>query len=199
MHAPSSTSPVLRWRAVGAALLTLALTGCPSGPDPDPDPDSPPPMVDDGEQLARDPACTLTGDLALELVEGNGAFDFKPLTPGEGPAVHSGPQGGTHLELGVRVANPASEFPGLWVKFYAESRECGVVGCGSFILRGQYGSVMRDAERFLPQEGGATVVSGIIVFVNAWPEGAHRRITVWAADRCGRTGTTVWDISPGTP
>lgn len=188
---------IARWRVVGAAVLTLALTGCPIGPDPEPDPN--PPVIDDFDRLERDPDCKLTGNLELELVEGNGPFEFKSLASGQGPTVHHGPQGGTHLEVGVRVANPASEFPGLQLKFTAESESCGASGCEPFSLRGQYSTVIRTAERFIPLEGGATAVSGLLLLINDWPQDTRRRITVEALDRCGRTGTAVWEVPAGTP
>jgi len=188
MHAQSS-------HAVRAALLALVLTGCPINPDPG----LVIPPQDDGQQLEREPACTLTGSLELELVEAVGTLDFKPLAPGEGPSAHYGPQGGSHLELGVRVANPPSEFPGLQVKFLVESQTCVMGNCTDFATLGQFRAVVREPERFLPQEGGATVVSGFLVLVDYWPENALRRITVEALDRCGRTGTTVWEVTAGIP
>lgn len=195
MHAHPSASSAPRWRTVRAALLALALTGCPIGPDPDPVV----PSQDDGQQLERDPACTLTGSLELALVEAIGTLEFKPLAPGQGPTPHYGPQGGTHLELGVRVANPASEFPGLQVKFTVESQPCGGMGaCAPFGTLGQYSEVVRDPVRFLPQEGGATVASGFLVIVYDWPQDTLRRITVEALDRCGRSGTTVLEVAVGT-
>lgn len=198
MHAPSSSPRVPGWLAVRAALVTLALMGCPIpfGPS-DPGPDIPP--QDDGQLIERDPACTLTGSLELELVESQGVSAFKSLAPGEGPTVHYGPQGGTHLELGVRVANPAREFPGLQVKFLAESQFCDAMsGCMPFGTMGQFSAVMRNPERFLHQEDGATVVSGFLVLVNDWYQGSLRRITVEAYDRCGRRGTTVREVAIGT-
>lgn len=196
MPVQPSASRISRWRAAGVAALTLALTGCPIGPDPGP---TQPPVIDDGDRIERDPACKLTGSLELELVEGNGPYDFKPLVPGQGPTLHHGPQGGTHVEVGVRVANPANAYPGLQVKFTAESESCGTSGCAPFGLLGQYSTVIRDPGRFLPQEGGATVVSGFLLIVSGWPQDTRRRITVEALDRCDRTGTAVWELAAGTP
>ncbi len=195
MHAPPSASSVPRWRTVAAGALALVLTGCPINIGPDPDPIPP---QDDGQQIERDSACTLRGSLELALVESEGVDAFKPLAPGQGPVVHYGPQGGTHLELGVRVANPATAFPGLQVRFLVESQTCDMSGCLSFGKLGEFRTVMRNPERFLPQEDGATVLSGFLVLVYDWPQNAPRRITVEATDRCGRSGTTVWEVAAGT-
>ena len=194
MHAFAVSSHLSRWRVVGATVLTLALTGCPLNPS---EPDEPP-IFDTFDRLERDPACTLTGSLELELVESEGWLMFRALPP-EGPTVHHGPQGGTHLELGVRVANPASEFPGLQMKFTAETQGCGASGCDAFELRGQYSTVVREPVQFMSQPDGAQVVSSLLVLVNDFPSNTRRRITVEALDRCGRTGTTVWEVAASSP
>jgi hypothetical protein len=142
------------------------------------------PPYDDGP-LERDPACTLTGALQVTLGEGDGD-DFTPLAEGQLPVVHYGPQGGTHLSLGVRVDNPATAFPGLKLDFADETQYCDALECHTYTAR--YSTVVRSAEYFLPQEGGAVAVSGII-FQSIWSEPGEHRLRVDVLDRCGRTGS----------
>jgi hypothetical protein len=178
----------------GKAALVLAglLMGCPYvGP--------PTPLPYDGGPLERDPACTLTGALQVTLGEGDGS-DFTPLTPGQAPVIHHGPQGGTHVSLGVRVDNPATQFPGLRLDFFGEFQgECEAWSdCEAYEVYARYTTVVRLAEYFLPQEGGAVAVSGVIL-QGPWPMPGKRRIRVDVLDRCGRTGSTVVELSPPTP
>jgi hypothetical protein len=194
MRAPSPfpARPSLR-----AALLLLALVGCPF-----PGPSDPPPQETpwDPAPIERDPACTLTGTLELGLGNGNGPQEFTPLAPGQGPRVYNGSQGGQHLELGVRVANPATAFPGLQLHILAEAEPCDFTGpCRPYEKMGELRTRVLEKERFLPQDGGAVAVSGLILFVDSWPHTWKRRLTVEAADRCGRTGTLTLERPAGAP
>ncbi len=56
-------------------------------------------------QLDIDPSCELEGELVVAVGSGEGAFE--PLAAGEQPPVFTGPQGGQHTLLGVRVENAA--------------------------------------------------------------------------------------------
>ncbi|MCX4245384.1 hypothetical protein [Paraliomyxa miuraensis] len=53
-----------------------------------------------------DPTCELPGTLSVEI--GDGASEFLPLADGESPEVYSGPQGGRHHYVAVRVGNADS-------------------------------------------------------------------------------------------
>jgi hypothetical protein len=61
--------------------------------------------VEMGGEFALDPSCVLDGSLDVEL--GDGSDGFRELADGESPVVHHGPQGGTHMWLGVRIGNLA--------------------------------------------------------------------------------------------
>jgi hypothetical protein len=187
MDTTPSTRPLLRV-ALGLALAST-LSACPYNVPDDPDV---PTEQGDATPIARDAACKLTGSLELTLGEGNGYASFRPLAAGEGPSLHHGPQGGTHLEFGVRIANPATDFPGLQVRLFAE--RCGDAGCERMWT---YRELVLHPERFLPQDNGAVAVSGFLVFVNEWPTDTRRRITLEATDRCGRTGSTTLEVAPG--
>jgi len=179
------------WRTGGLALvLSGVLSGCPPGPPPMP-------PYDDGP-LEKDPACTLTGDLQVTLGEGDGST-FTPLAPGQRPELHHGPQGGTHVSLGVRVDNPATQFPGLKLTFIGEFQYCeSSASCEDFIIFSRYDTVLRDAVYFLPQEGGAIAVSGIIM-QGPWEGPLRHRVHVVVLDRCGRTGSALLELGLPAP
>lgn len=56
-------------------------------------------------EFELDPSCELPGELTIEL--GDGADDFLPLADGEAPEIYSGPQGGHHHYVAVRVGEVA--------------------------------------------------------------------------------------------
>jgi hypothetical protein len=173
-----------------ALVLSGVLAGCPVPPGP-----VGPPY--DGDPLERDPACTLTGELQVTLGEGDGD-DFTPLAPGRVPVIHHGPQGGTHVSLGVRVDNPATQFPGLKLDFFGEFQDCNTGSCATYHLYARYTTVVRLAEYFLPQEGGAVAVSGLIL-QGPWTLPGGRRIRVDVLDRCGRTGSVMVELGSSSP
>jgi hypothetical protein len=178
-------------RTAGLALvLSGVLVGCPPGPPG-------PPPYDDGP-LEKDPACTLTGDLHVTLGEGDGT-NFTPLAPGQKPAVEFGAQGGSHVSLGVRVDNPAAQFPGLKLTFIGEFQDCDSTGhCEDFVVFSRYDTVLRTQQYFLPQEGGALAVSGLIM-QGPWLAFPRYRVRVDALDRCGRTGSAMLELGPPAP
>lgn len=102
------TSPATRLaRRLGAALLVVAVapsTGCflfGTGGDDGPD------GVEMGGGFELDPSCELDGELSLAI--GDGAEGFTALGDGQSPQVFHGPQGGSHMWLGVRIGNVALE------------------------------------------------------------------------------------------
>lgn len=179
-------------RVRGVALVLAGLVmGCPEPPEPD---DEGTYVYDPYGELERDPACTLTGPLELTLGEGDGT-NFTPLAPGQEPVLYHGPQGGSHLILGVSVANPATAFPGLQLEFVAESAVCfSATGCPAPQLEGLSTVVVLRPERFLPAEEGAVTASGFLVVVSDWDPAEKRRLRVEAMDRCGRTGTASVEL-----
>ncbi|WP_375773310.1 hypothetical protein NR798_21325 [Archangium gephyra] len=175
-----------------ALVLTSLVMGCP-GPDPS---DEGTYVYDGYGTIERDPACKLTGNLQLSLGEGDGT-DFTPLAPGQEPVVYHGPQGGSHLILGVSVANPATEFPGLQVQFLLQRQRCTTAeSCLPPETMGRDERLVNDPQRFLPQEGGAVSVSGILVLLGDWDPAQSRRIQVQALDRCGRAGVASLELGP---
>ncbi len=182
-------------RVSGMALVLAALvTGCP-GPAPY---NGGTYVYDEYGTLEREPACTLTGGLELTLGEGDGT-NFIPLAPGQEPVLYYGPQGGTHVILGVAVANPAIDFPGLALELVAEHAVCFSetgTGCPPAQVVGRSEVVVLKPERFLPAEGGAITVSGFLVIVDDWNPSERRRLRVEATDRCGRTGTASVQLGP---
>jgi hypothetical protein len=182
-------------RALGpcvALVLASLVTGCPG-----PEPYNGGTYVYDGYgTIERDPACKLTGNLQLSLGEGDGT-NFLPLAPGQEPVVYHGPQGGSHLILGLSVANPATEFPGLQVQFLLQRQRClSGTDCRPPDNMGREERLVSDPARFLPQEGGAVSVSGILVLLGDWNPNESRRIQVQALDRCGRAGVTSMLLGP---
>ncbi len=174
-----------------ALVLASLVTGCP-GPEPF---DEGTYVYDDYGTIERDPACTLTGTLELTLGEGDGT-NFTPLT-GQEPALYHGPQGGTHLILGVALANPATDFPGLQLRWDAEKAVCfEPTGCPPPVSRGHSEVLVTRPDRFLPAEGGGVTVSGFLVIVYDWDPNERRRLRVEATDRCGRTGTAAVELGP---
>jgi hypothetical protein len=147
--------------------------------------------------IERDPACTLTGDLTIGLGESDGLDDFRPLSAGQAPFVHHGPQGGIHIILGVSVANPATEFPGLQVRFVLDAQFCSANGCQQQVM-GEYSTIVNQ-DRYMALPGGAVAVSGFFVLLRDWPQNSTRRIMVEVYDRCGRMGTLTKQVSAGTP
>jgi hypothetical protein len=195
MPASSYVPPGARTAGLALGLMGL-LTGCPIAPSQPPDPPFAP---DAGTVLInRDPACTLTGPLTISLGEGDGIDDFRPLEPGQVPEAHYGPQGGTHLLLGVRVANPAAGFPGMQVRFDAEAQFCNAEGCQPYVLMGHYLTVV-EQDRYIVQSDGGIALSGFLVLLNEWPVNTRRRVTAEVIDRCWRVGTTSVEIASGTP
>jgi hypothetical protein len=147
--------------------------------------------------IERDPACTLTGDLTIGLGESDGLDDFRPLPAGQAPYVHHGPQGGIHVILGVSVANPATHFPGLQVRFVLDAQFCHSNGCQQEVM-GQHTTVVNQ-DRYLAQPGGAIAVTGFFILLKDWPLNSTRRVTAEVYDRCGRVGTTTTQVPAGTP
>jgi hypothetical protein len=187
-------------RNVGVVLVVAGLVmGCPE-PRPEPEPfDGGTYVYDEYGTLERDPACKLSGTLELRLGEGDGT-NFTPLAPGQEPVLYHGPQGGTHLILGVAVANPAVEFPGLKLGLVAESALCfSPTGCPPPRIEGGSVVVVTRPERFLPAEGGGVTVSGFLVVVTEWDPASRRRLRVEATDRCGRTGSASVRLGPPEP
>jgi hypothetical protein len=191
---PTPTRPLPRSRAhprkrarAAALLASLALLASCAAPAPT-------------GALQRDPACKLTGPLAVSLGQGVDPAGFTLLQPGEEPAAHHGAQGGQHLILGLRVDNAAPRSPGFWVKFEVERARCGGTdaGCGGWELIGQYQTTVRPTDPRLSMDGEAATVSGFIIVLSDWQRWDARRLRAEAEDPCGRTGAATLEL-PATP
>lgn len=100
---------------MGSRLHRIATLGClwacncwllPTGPEGDlPEGDCASCYGD--AEFELDPTCELEGTLTVEV--GDGFEEFVPLDDGQAPAIYSGPQGGRHHFVAVRVGNVALE------------------------------------------------------------------------------------------
>jgi hypothetical protein len=144
---------------------------------------------EDGE-FALDPSCTLDG--ALEVALGQGVEAYAPLHTSESPVVHTGPQGGQHLALGVRVANPElSRYDRVRVTFalYPEDA-CAPADeppmpCAGATL----GSRVAVPGSHLPltvEDGAIEEYGMILVLAGAWQQPLV--LDAFVEDPCGRTG-----------
>ncbi|HET6582046.1 MAG TPA: hypothetical protein VFG69_01340 [Nannocystaceae bacterium] len=92
-------------RALRRATLVAALSQLAACPGWFGGGDDGPGGVEMGGDFEVDPSCMLDDALVVEL--GDGTDGFAMLADGDGPTLHFGPQGGTHMWLGVRVGNLA--------------------------------------------------------------------------------------------
>ena len=184
-------------RARGYQIALLAATlvvgaGCP-GPPCDQDPL----YCGEGEDFFYAPECELTG--ALEVTLGQGTDGFEALAPEQEPKVHEGAQGGHHLCLGLRVENPALEFPRLRVAFDVEiddPERCAAddPACDPWVGTGRRDLVLGPE---LPLDGdGRIEETGFIVLLSLWPQELERRVRLAVEDPCGRTGAVDHVIPP---
>jgi len=92
-----------------AIVVVAALTmGFSCGPDDDPcEQDRFGCEDDDPNDFTYDDSCTLTGELQVEVRQGEG--EFTSFAPNEVPELHSGSQGGQHIFAALRVANAATD------------------------------------------------------------------------------------------
>jgi hypothetical protein len=136
-----------------------------------------------GDSFELDPSCTLEGELQVEI--GEGTSGYEPLGPGELPQVHYGAQGGSHMWVGVRVANHARDYPkleitveGLWASGSCDP-EC------DWQVASERTLVVGEDDLEYTDDGGAQV-GGITVF-----GGETEAIRAFVRDPCGREGTVL--------
>lgn len=198
-----------RARHLRRALIVLfaPLGGCfglCSNPDPPTDPCELDPLgCESPDHIDIDPACALAGDLVVAV--GEGEADLVLLAPGESPTIHYGAQGGQHMFLGVRVDDPALDYPGLEIDFSVVAAPCDVddAAC-TWMDFGQRHVVVTDPD-LLKITGAALETTGYVVILESDPEwaadGGWVRVVLRAevTDACGRTGTGVFDYVIGTP
>lgn len=172
--------------------LIVALVACP-GLD-GPDPVSGPPCEDDvngcgdGSTFVEDPTCELMGELELEL--GQGQNLYSSLGPGEMPEIYSGPQGGRHVWLGVRVKNPDLERPSLEINITLSGCESGCDDPEAWWLDNSRELVI-GSQTITSTEEGWFEEEGMLVTLAIWDLAAHRRVEMVVTDPCGRQGLVV--------
>ncbi|KIG13766.1 hypothetical protein DB30_07612 [Enhygromyxa salina] len=177
------------------ALPTILLTGCP-GIDP---PAGGPPceddltMCEDGtSKFVEDPSCELSGDLELQL--GEGQDDFSPLAADQPPQTYSGFQGGQHLWLGVRVVNADLERPLLEVRVsmkYCEENCDDPSNWRTDNVR----ELVADSNTLTTTSDGWYELSSVLVQVFNWSFAANQRIEMLVTDPCSRQGYLVHETS----
>jgi hypothetical protein len=174
-------SPLL---LVPFAALSL---GCPWPINPDG-----PPCEDDvagcsnnGDSFVEDPTCELTGDLVIEL--GEGEDEFVALAAGELPSLNFGVQGGQHVWLAVRVKNPALDRPSL--KIQATMSYC-LDSCDN--PANWQDDVVREivvgSRTLTVTDEGWFEQASILVILGNWGSGLERRVEVLVTDPCSRQG-----------
>ena len=134
-----------------------------------------------------DPSCTLTGTLQVEIGQGEQAYEA--LSDGEKPVVYHGPQGGSHVFGGLRVTNPAVDFPRLRAEFRVDDdvpERCDVPDpCPP-------GKVARRRVDLGPDlnvgAGGAVEEAGIVLFLDPYNLSDSGVITLDVQDACDRRG-----------
>lgn len=145
-----------------------------------------------GDEFMLDPSCTLEGDLQVEL--GQGEHDYTPLAPGEAPELHHGPQGGSHVWLGVRVANHARDYPSLEIQLeLLYSASACDTDC-EWLTAEERTVVVGEDQLELTPDGGAQV-AGITVFADGWGESSSGALRATVRDPCGREGMLLHENS----
>lgn len=182
----------MTWPTRASIPLICVLAGCPSGDEDPCDSDSL--GCDDGNALVLDPSCTLTGDLMVAL--GQGEKSYSPLSMGEAPKEHFGPQGGSHLWLGARVEDHARDYPQLELDFDLVTRaeNCGEMECEWQESEVGGRTVVLDEEHLELTDDGAAEAAGILVFADFWSSEGQAGVRLGVRDPCGRTGSVVHAI-----
>jgi hypothetical protein len=176
-----------------AVLLVIPLAGCPwlAGP---PDDDGPPcdedlnQCSDDTSKFVEDPSCELTGELELEI--GQGEDNFSPLASGELPEIHTGFQGGQHVWMAVRVKNPDLTRPQLKIRTSLSYCDANCDDPASWQID-NVRELVADSTTLTTTTEGWFEASSMLVTIFNWPFGAQRRIEMLVTDPCSRQGLVV--------
>lgn len=191
-------------RSLVLALLALApahLAGFCGPTSPDPCDGDRFGCSDDTSAFQLDPTCTLTGELAVEL--GEGEASYQALPQGAPPTIHFGGQGGQHVYLAVRVANAALDrYDKLKVTATAVTLQAcpGSDGGGPAATcpqpNGRRDLVLGAAHPLRVVDGLVEEV-GILLVLDWWPSDRDRRFEVRVQDPCGREGTAAHTTPAG--
>lgn len=171
------------------ALLAVSLTGC-----PEPEQDGPPcdedltQCSDDTTKFVEDPTCELSGELEVELGEGEDSFTV--LDAGEQPQTYSGFQGGQHVWLGVRVSNADLERPLLKILVRMQYCDADCDDPASWQID-NVRQLVADPSTMTTTSEGWFEVSSMLVQVYNWQFASSRRVEMIVTDPCGRQGLIV--------
>ncbi len=178
-------------------LTTIALGGCGSSSATGQEGDA---GTSEREPFSVDPTCQSTEAMNMEVGEGLLPEDFDPIVEGDSPILYHGPQGGTHLLLAARVANPPPDYPGLLVDFLAEvGNGCTENACETWENVGEYEfDLMPPHPRLTTMPDGSVIGGGFYVIVTRWPDDGVRRVQSKVTDRCGRVGSFEILFAPNT-
>jgi hypothetical protein len=175
------------------SLVPLALAGCPwlDGPDEP----AGPPCEDDvngcdngDDEFIEDPTCELTGELDVEL--GQGEDSFTPLAPGEMPEIFTGLQGGQHVWMGVRVKNPDLTRPSLKIRISLSYCEVDCDDPANWQADNVRELVAGSRTLEVTDEGWFEQAS-MLVTLFAYGFAEHKRVEMLVTDPCSRQGLAV--------
>lgn len=161
------------------------------GPD---DPSGPPceddvnGCSDDSSTFVEDPTCELTGQLDIEI--GEGEDEFMTLAPGQLPEIYNGFQGGQHVWLGVRVKNPALDRPALKIRITLSFCNEGCEDPTSW-QTDQVRELIAGSRTLTTTDEGWFEQASILVTLFDWSFAENRRVEMLVTDPCSRQGLAV--------
>lgn len=191
---PSMRRSSLVWVHLLASLL---LVGCPLILDPAGGPPCEDDLTvcsDDTSKFVEDPSCALTGELEVQL--GEGQDSFSPLPVGQAPELNGGAQGGQHVWLGVRVVNADLDRPQLKIRINMDFCETGCDDPSNW-RTDNVRELVADTNTLTTTSEGWYELSSLLVQVFDWSFAANTRIQMLVTDPCGRQGFINHDISGG--
>jgi hypothetical protein len=178
------------------ALSALVLTGCdwfasPRGDGGPPCEDDVTGCDDNPVQFVVDATCELTGDLELQI--GEGEDEFSSLASGQAPETYSGFQGGQHVWMGVRVVNADLERPMLKLRVSMNYCEQDCDDPSSW-RTDNVRELVADASTLTTTSEGWYELSSVLVQLFNWSFATNARIEMLVTDPCSRQGYIVHEI-----
>ena len=148
---------------------------------------------EDASTFMEDPSCPLTGDLELEL--GEGELEFSSLAADELPELFTGFQGGQHVWMAVRVKNPDLERQQLKIRIKADycNENCGMVGNW---VTDNLRELVADETTLTVTSDGWYEQTRMRVTVFEWAFASERRVELLVSDPCGRQGVVSTSSVP---
>lgn len=147
---------------------------------------------DDTSTFMEDPSCTRTGELDIQL--GEGETMFTPLEAGELPQIHHGFQGGQHVWMAVRVKNPDLDRKQLKIRVKLEYCNEGCDDPDNWEVDNLRELVAEESTMTITPEGWMEQTR-MLVTVFGWVDAQQRRLEMLVTDPCGRQGI-VTRVSP---